>query len=211
MTQELMRHDAAPIEGKGAGEAGFTLIELMVVLLIIAILLAISVPTFLGVTNAAGDRAAQSNLTNALTEAKALYQVSQSYSQGGSGYSPAAFTSQAPELLWQVTGCGSVPTNCISYDVLSSGSAGDGQALLLAGYSAKTQTCWYALDLEATPGSAVAGGIVSGGTNKNAMTTAGVFYGKTKSGATTCLASNAAAPTTSAAWGGSYSTAGYVY
>ena len=47
-----------------AAEAGFTLIELMVVLLIIAILLAIAIPTFLGVANSAGDRAAQSNLTN---------------------------------------------------------------------------------------------------------------------------------------------------
>ena len=51
--------------GDGEGlEEGFTLIELMVVLLIIAILLAIAIPTFLGVTNSASDRAAQSNLTN---------------------------------------------------------------------------------------------------------------------------------------------------
>ena len=48
--------------------SGFTLIELMVVLLIIAILLAIAIPTFLGVTSSANDRATQSNLTNALTE-----------------------------------------------------------------------------------------------------------------------------------------------
>ena len=65
--------------GEEAAEAGFTLIELMVVLLIIAILLAIAIPTFLGVTGSANDRAAQSNLTNALTEAKALYQNCQSY------------------------------------------------------------------------------------------------------------------------------------
>ena len=51
----------------------------MVVLLIIAILLAIAIPTFLGVANSAGDRAAQSNLTNALTEAKALYQNAAAY------------------------------------------------------------------------------------------------------------------------------------
>ena len=71
---------AAEVEGEEIAEGGFTLIELMVVLLIIAILLAIAIPTFLGVTNTAGDRAAQSNLTNALTEAKALYQVNQAYS-----------------------------------------------------------------------------------------------------------------------------------
>ena len=52
-------------------DAGFTLIELMVVLLILAILLAIAIPTFLGVTGGANDRAAQSNLNTAITTAKA--------------------------------------------------------------------------------------------------------------------------------------------
>lgn len=51
---------------------GFTLIELMVVVLIIAILIAIAIPTFLGVQNRAKDRAAQSNLRNALTAAKTI-------------------------------------------------------------------------------------------------------------------------------------------
>src|ERR1035441_3689786 len=55
-------------------DAGFTLIELMVVLLILAILLAIAIPTFLGVTKSANDRAAQSNLNTALLNAKAQYQ-----------------------------------------------------------------------------------------------------------------------------------------
>jgi len=53
-------------------EQGFTLIELMVVVLIIAILLAIAIPTFLGAQNRAKDRAAQSDLRNALTAAKTL-------------------------------------------------------------------------------------------------------------------------------------------
>ena len=52
------RHD-------GDREEGFTLLELMVVMLIIAILLAIAVPTFLGARDRASDRAAQSNVRNA--------------------------------------------------------------------------------------------------------------------------------------------------
>src|SRR3954453_3515651 len=53
-------------------EDGFTLIELMVVVLIIAILIAIAIPTFLGAQNRARDRGAQSDLRNALTAAKTL-------------------------------------------------------------------------------------------------------------------------------------------
>ncbi|MCU1380803.1 MAG: prepilin-type N-terminal cleavage/methylation protein, partial [Acidimicrobiales bacterium] len=53
-------------------EDGFTLIELMVVVLIIAILIAIAIPTFLGVQNRARDRAAQSDLRNGITNAKAI-------------------------------------------------------------------------------------------------------------------------------------------
>jgi type IV pilus assembly protein PilA len=54
-------------------EDGFTLVELMVVVLIIAILIAIAIPTFLGARVRAQDRSAQSNLRNALTAAKVYY------------------------------------------------------------------------------------------------------------------------------------------
>ena len=53
-------------------DEGFTLIELMVVVLIIAILIAIAIPTFLGAQDRARDRGAQSDLRNALTAAKTL-------------------------------------------------------------------------------------------------------------------------------------------
>jgi len=52
---------------------GFTLIELMVVVLIIAILIAIAIPTFLGLRERAQNRSATSDLRNALTAAKAYY------------------------------------------------------------------------------------------------------------------------------------------
>ena len=53
-------------------EGGFTLIELMVVVLIIAILIAIAIPTFLGAQDRARDRSAQSDLRNAVTAAKTV-------------------------------------------------------------------------------------------------------------------------------------------
>jgi type IV pilus assembly protein PilA len=174
--------------GESGADAGFTLIELMVVLLIIAILLAIAIPTFLGVTNTAGDRAAQSNLTNAVTEAKALYQVTQAYTGSGGAYTAGNFTSQAPEFNWQLGAvCGTTTTNCVSVSVFAVSATSDAQGLSLAVDSSKTNTCWYAFDVESTPAAPPLDQAGSTPTFANA----GTYYGK-KSGipATGCTALN---------------------
>ena len=131
-------------EGVEATEAGFTLIELMVVLLIIAILLAIAIPTFLGVTSSANDRAAQSNLTNGLTEATAQYQ------SGGQSYSgiSALLNSSAPEYAWasgsgtstaslslSTDACLSTFANCINIDPVDASTATDNQGIVMAAMS----------------------------------------------------------------------------
>ena len=140
-------------EGAEAVDAGFTLIELMVVLLIIAILLAIAIPTFLGVTGSANDRAAQSNITNALTEAKALYQNSQTYCEAScaQGSLPlATVQASAPEFTW--SNANVAPGNNISIlpvDVTTTAGTGDG--LIMAAMSKNANTCWYAVDLESAP------------------------------------------------------------
>jgi len=60
-------------------DEGFTLVELMVVVLIIAILMAIAIPTFLGARQKAQDRAAQSDLRNGLMAAKVFYVDGETY------------------------------------------------------------------------------------------------------------------------------------
>jgi len=60
-------------------ERGFTLIELMVVVLIIAILIAIAIPTFLGARGRSQERAAQSSLRNGLTAAKTKFTDDNAY------------------------------------------------------------------------------------------------------------------------------------
>jgi type IV pilus assembly protein PilA len=217
MFQSVLRRlrdsQTAELVSGETAESGFTLIELMVVLLIIAILLAIAIPTFLGVTGSANDRAAQSNLTNALTEASAAFQSNNQTFVGS-----AAMSGSAPEFTW--TGSANPVTagsNTISMEPVDVSSNQDSQGVILAAQSKNSATCWFAVTLNATPNAALVyatdhaltpPGIPFVSTT-NAMpgaTTAGTYYSKYVSDGSNCQASQ---PTSAAtwSWGTSYANA----
>jgi type IV pilus assembly protein PilA len=129
----------------GRDEDGFTLIELMVVVLIIAILIGIAIPTFLGARQKAQDRAAQSALRNALTTVRTAYVDSQSYSADAAD---GAWASIEPSLDWvsgPSTASGRISTHTIATDTV-----------ILADYSASGR-CWYMKDSTGATGTDNAG------------------------------------------------------
>jgi hypothetical protein len=158
------------------------------------------------------NREAESNLTNALTETLALYQVTQSYSSAnGQPYGVHDFTMQAPEFTWTNGSCGAATANCISFQVMDVSADHDAQGVALAVYSSEASTCWYAIDIEATPVVVPhdPSAFKSTSHSANADIMAGTFYARSPVGSTpTSCSASLVLHAHHAAWANNYVTAG---
>lgn len=130
---------SSPAQRRGEPEAGFTLVELMVVILIIGILIAIALPTYLGARTRAQNRAAQTDLRSAYVAASTYYAANQRYT----GFDVTAAQQAEPAVPW-VAGGVAPALGRVSIEVAS----GDSVLLITLG---KGGTYWCIAQVPGSP------------------------------------------------------------
>jgi type IV pilus assembly protein PilA len=122
-------------------DAGFTLIELMMVIFIIAILIAVLMPVFLGATARARDRAMQTSLRDAVTAAKSVFADKADYTQA----TPGTLTAQTGALTYVSAATAPSGQNTVSVGPISA-------SYIVFGGLSKSGQCFYVADDASGPG-----------------------------------------------------------
>ncbi len=117
-------------------ERGFTLIELMAVILIIGVLMLLALPTFWGTRERAYDRAAQSDIRNAFAAEKAYYTDTLTYTTN-----PATMTAIEAAITY-LDGDTPLATHIVylHFDPVPNG-------IYLSALSS-SGTCWYLREID---------------------------------------------------------------
>jgi prepilin-type N-terminal cleavage/methylation domain-containing protein len=128
-----------PAARAARSEEGFTLLELMMVILIIAILIAVLMPVFAGASSRAKDRAMQTNLSTAVKAAKVSYNEKLDYTQVGLG----TLTADSGSLNFVAGGVVPDTQSAVSVDLVNE------SYIVISGQS-KAGDCFYVSDDEST-------------------------------------------------------------
>jgi len=156
-------------------EEGFTLIELMVVVLIIAILIAIAIPTFLGARSRAQDRQAQSNLRNGLTAAKTIFSDRQDYTDATTG-TTGTLVGVEPSLTFVASNTASTKPKEVSVLVADTDTTTAGSDTIYMVAKSTSGSCYAVRDIQTSSSASVGYAKMASGTACQASNASGLTY-----------------------------------
>jgi type IV pilus assembly protein PilA len=135
------------LAGRMREEEGFTLIELMVVVMILAILIVMGLPTFLGVRGRFQDRAAQTDIRNTVLAARIMFTDNATFTTANEA--PTGLVTVLPNMCYVAGATASVASGspvCVSGSGGGSISVASTTTQFSAARMSSSSSCFVILD-----------------------------------------------------------------